>query len=57
MPRRAAWSAGRLVKLLGDGAMLRLRDATVGVEAALELVQAMTGEGGSRRTPGSTPVP
>jgi hypothetical protein len=57
MPRRAAWSAGRLVKLLGDGAMLRLRDATVGVEAALELVEAMTGEGGSRRTPGSTPVP
>ena len=29
---------GRLVKLLGDGAMLRLTDATVGVRAALDLV-------------------
>jgi adenylate cyclase len=36
---------GRLVKLLGDGAMLRLRDATLGVEVALELVEAMTDEG------------
>jgi adenylate cyclase len=36
---------GRLVKLLGDGAMLRLADATVGVEAALELVEGMTDEG------------
>ena len=36
---------GRLVKLLGDGAMLRLTDATVGVDAALELVETMSGEG------------
>ena len=36
---------GRLVKLLGDGAMLRLTDATVGVEAALDLVGTMSGEG------------
>jgi class 3 adenylate cyclase len=41
----ATQQGGRLVKLLGDGAMLRLRDATVGVEAALDLVEAMTGEG------------
>jgi adenylate cyclase len=34
-----------LVKLLGDGAMLRLADAAVGVSAALELVQTMSGEG------------
>jgi class 3 adenylate cyclase len=37
--------AGRLVKLLGDGAMLRLADATVGVEAALDLVETMSGGG------------
>jgi adenylate cyclase len=36
---------GRLVKLLGDGAMLRLTDAAVGVSAALELVETMSGEG------------
>jgi class 3 adenylate cyclase/DNA-binding transcriptional MerR regulator len=36
---------GRLVKLLGDGAMLRLADAGVGVSAALELVETMSGEG------------
>ena len=36
---------GRLVKLLGDGAMLRLADAAVGVSAALELVETMSGEG------------
>jgi adenylate cyclase len=36
---------GRLVKLLGDGAMLRLGDATAGVEAALDLVEAMSDEG------------
>jgi class 3 adenylate cyclase len=36
---------GRLVKLLGDGAMLRLNDATVGVRAALDLVDTMSGEG------------
>jgi adenylate cyclase len=36
---------GRLVKLLGDGAMLRLTDATAGVDAALDLVEMMSGEG------------
>jgi class 3 adenylate cyclase len=36
---------GRLVKLLGDGAMLRLADATAGVHAALDLVEMMSGEG------------
>src|SRR5262245_22591023 len=36
---------GRLVKLLGDGAMLRLEDAIVGVDAALDLVETMSGEG------------
>jgi adenylate cyclase len=36
---------GRLVKLLGDGAMLRLTDPAVGVSAALELVETMSGEG------------
>jgi adenylate cyclase len=36
---------GRLVKLLGDGAMLRLTDATVGVDAALDLVETMSGVG------------
>jgi class 3 adenylate cyclase len=36
---------GRLVKLLGDGAMLRLSDATAGVRAAVSLVEAMSGEG------------
>jgi adenylate cyclase len=41
----ATLHSGRLVKLLGDGAMLRLGDATIGVEAALDLVEAMTDEG------------
>jgi class 3 adenylate cyclase len=41
----AARHGGRLVKLLGDGAMLRLADAAVGVSAALELVETMSGEG------------
>ena len=36
---------GRLVKLLGDGAMLRLTDATAGVDAALDLVETMSGDG------------
>jgi class 3 adenylate cyclase len=36
---------GRLVKLLGDGAMLRLTDATVGVRAAMDLVDTMSGVG------------
>jgi class 3 adenylate cyclase len=37
---------GRLVKLLGDGALLRFTDVKPCVEAALELVETM-GEGGS----------
>jgi adenylate cyclase len=37
----AAANDGRLVKLLGDGAMLRFPDAGRGVEAALALVQAL----------------
>ena len=41
----AARHGGRLVKLLGDGAMLRLDDATVGVGAALDLVGTMSGQG------------
>jgi len=36
---------GRLVKLLGDGAMLHLTDASAGVDAALNLVETMSGEG------------
>jgi adenylate cyclase len=36
---------GRLVKLLGDGAMLRLSDAEAGLGAALDLVDAMNAEG------------
>jgi class 3 adenylate cyclase len=36
---------GRLVKLLGDGALLRLTDAKAGVGAALDLVERMSGEG------------
>jgi class 3 adenylate cyclase len=36
---------GRLVKLLGDGAMLRLTDAAVGVDAALDLVETMSAAG------------
>jgi class 3 adenylate cyclase len=49
----ASRHGGRLVKLLGDGAMLRLADAAVGVEAALDLVETMNGEGRCRRTPES----
>ncbi|HYU56485.1 MAG TPA: adenylate/guanylate cyclase domain-containing protein [Actinomycetota bacterium] len=40
--RVAAAREGRLVKLLGDGAMLHFRDAARGVEGALELVAAVT---------------
>ncbi len=36
---------GRLVKLLGDGALLRLSDATGGVVAALDVVETMGREG------------
>jgi class 3 adenylate cyclase len=49
LQRRADQAAqrhsGRLVKLLGDGAMLRLTDATAGVDAALDLVDVIGGEG------------
>jgi adenylate cyclase len=41
----ASRHGGRLVKLLGDGAMLRLSDASVGLDAALDLVETMSGEG------------
>jgi class 3 adenylate cyclase len=41
----AARHSGRLVKLLGDGAMLRFSEPLVGVDAALELVETMSGEG------------
>jgi class 3 adenylate cyclase len=41
----AARHGGRLVKLLGDGAMLLFPEPAVGVDAALELVEAMSGEG------------
>ena len=33
------------MKLLGDGAMLRLADATAGVHAAVDLVEMMSGRG------------
>jgi adenylate cyclase len=36
----ASHHGGRLVKLLGDGALLRVADATAGVNAALDLVDA-----------------
>jgi class 3 adenylate cyclase len=36
---------GRLVKLLGDGAMLHLTDPQAGVGAAVDLVEMMSGEG------------
>ena len=38
----ASSKGGRLVKLLGDGAMLHLPDARRGVEAALDLVRALS---------------
>lgn len=41
---------GHLVKLLGDGALLRLTDASAGI-ATLDLVDAMSDEGLSHRTP------
>jgi adenylate cyclase len=49
LQRRADEAAGRyggrLVKLLGDGAMLRLTDAAAGVNVALDLVETMSDEG------------
>ena len=44
------------MKLLGDGAMLRFTGATVGVEAALDLVDTMSDEVLSHRMPVSTPA-
>lgn len=41
----AAANGGRLVKLLGDGAMLRLPDAERGLAAALSLVRALSADG------------
>jgi adenylate cyclase len=41
----AAANEGRLVKLLGDGAMLRFPDAGRGLKAALALVRALGSEG------------
>jgi adenylate cyclase len=41
----AASNSGRLVKLLGDGAMLRFPDAHRGLRAALALVRALSVEG------------
>jgi hypothetical protein len=37
---------GRLVKLLGDGAMLRFPEPIVGTKAALDLVETMSGQRG-----------
>jgi adenylate cyclase len=42
----AAANDGRLVKLLGDGAMLRFPDAERGLKAALALVRALGVDGG-----------
>jgi adenylate cyclase len=42
----AAANEGRLVKLLGDGAMLHFPDAKRGLNAALALVQALSTDGG-----------
>jgi class 3 adenylate cyclase len=42
----ASWNDGRLVKLLGDGAMLRFPDARRGVSAALALVRTLGSRGG-----------
>jgi class 3 adenylate cyclase len=44
----ATWNGGRLVKLLGDGAMLRFPDARRGVAAALSLVRTLSA---GRRAP------
>lgn len=44
----ATANGGRLVKLLGDGAMLQLPDAGRGVTAALALIQALRAQGDLR---------
>jgi class 3 adenylate cyclase len=44
----AAANDGRLVKLLGDGAMLQFPDAERGLTAALALVRALSVDGGLR---------
>src|SRR4029450_11827146 len=41
----ATHHGGRLVKLLGDGALLRFPDPMAGVEASLDLIEAMRREG------------
>lgn len=43
----ATREGGRLVKLLGDGAMLHFRDPRRGVDAAIELVATLTNELGT----------
>jgi adenylate cyclase len=59
LQREAATAAtahgGRLVKLLGDGAMLGFPDAKRGLAAALELIRALSVEGGLPHTRGSMP--
>jgi class 3 adenylate cyclase len=42
--RVAADRGGRVVKLLGDGAMLRFDEATSGVQAAIELVRTVSAD-------------
>jgi hypothetical protein len=48
---------GRLVKLLGDGALLRFSDVKPRVEAALDLVETLGEDGSLSAHAGSTPVP
>lgn len=43
--RAASRHGGRLVKLLGDGAMLYFEDVPAGVSAVVELVRALAGDG------------
>jgi adenylate cyclase len=52
----AGANGGRLVKLLGDGAMLRFPDASRGLEAALDLVGALGVGGDLVAHAASTPV-
>jgi len=48
---------GRLVKLLGDGALLQFSEVGDGVEAAVDLVETMEAAGSLSAHAGSTPVP
>jgi class 3 adenylate cyclase len=52
----AADRGGRVVKLLGDGAMLHFRDVSAAVQAATELVWTSALTSGCRPTPGCTPA-